>query len=268
MEFPSHQGYEIKEKSNIGDYVISREINDLEYTFIFPAGTTKIQCNVSVDKINWCGFTINDQKNPVYWEKAQDGNIDYSKPLTFHRIEAVAEQDEYSVLYRDFLKDSNCKGFKDYDRIFWRLVYVCNGEEITEYFDIKLYDYDSAEKYSVKTANFNVSGLPFAALTGTDVATNHKFAAEYLSQNNFDIVAVQEDFNYHENPVDNLNGFNYQINHSGSIPGGDGLNVFTKNMTIYNETRVSWNASCSILSDGSDELTPKGFVFTAKNNSI
>ena len=35
MEFPSHQSYEIKEKSTAGDYAISRELNDLSYTFVF-----------------------------------------------------------------------------------------------------------------------------------------------------------------------------------------------------------------------------------------
>ena len=45
MEFPSHQSYEIKEKSDEGDYAISRELNDLSYIFTFPAGTTKITCN-------------------------------------------------------------------------------------------------------------------------------------------------------------------------------------------------------------------------------
>ena len=29
MEYPSHESYEIKEKSAAGDYVISRELNDL-----------------------------------------------------------------------------------------------------------------------------------------------------------------------------------------------------------------------------------------------
>jgi endonuclease/exonuclease/phosphatase family metal-dependent hydrolase len=59
-----------------------------------------------------------------------------------------------------------------------------------------------------------------------------------------------------------MNGYDYTTNHTGSIPGGDGLNLFTKDMPIYNETRVSWNEQSGILSDGSDELTPKGFVYT------
>ena len=262
MEFPSHQSYEIKEKSNEGDYAISRELNDLSYVFKFPAGTSKIECNVSLDENNWRGFRINSTDNPNYWEKDGNGNVDYTKPLTFKRDEITAERDEYGVLYRDYLKDAQVKGFRDYDNIYWRLIYTCNGEVFTEYFDIKLYDYDAAEKQTVKTVNFNVAGLPFGVLTGENVPANQVAAAEYLSGNSFDIVAVQEDFSFHKNLANNMNGYNYTTNHTGSFPGGDGLNLFTKDMPIYNETRVSWNEQSGILSDGSDELTPKGFVYS------
>ncbi len=263
MEFPSHQSYEIKEKSLEGDYAISREINDLSYTFTFPAGTTAIQCNVSLDgETNWRGFQINSTDNPTYWVKDSKGNIDYSKPLTFRRDEATAERDEYGVLYRDHLMLSNIGGFRDYNKIYWRLTYTCNETEFIEYFDIKLYDYDSAEKYDLKAVNFNVAGLPFALLNGENIAANQKSAAKYLSENGFDIVAVQEDFDFHRQLASAMNGYNYTTNHTGGIPGGDGLSIFTKSMPIYNEKRVPWNDACGILSDGSDELTPKGFVYT------
>ncbi len=263
MEFPSRLSYEIKEKSVVGDYTISRELNDLSYTFVFPAGTTEIECMVSLDgENNWRGFSVNDAKNPSYWEKDDAGNIDYTKPLTFRRNEVTAEQDEYGVLYREYLMNKDVKGFKNFDKIYWRLSYICGGEAFTDYFDIKLYDYDIAEKYELKAVNFNVAGLPFAAFSGLNVIANQKFAGQYLSQNGFDIVAVQEDFNYHKNLVENMSGFNFATNHTGGIPGGDGLNIFTKDMPVYNETRVAWNDACGILSDGSDELTPKGFVYT------
>lgn len=263
MEFPSHADYSVKEKSNEGDYAISRELNDLAYTFVFPAGTTKIECMVSLDgESNWRGFTINSTDNPSYWVKDAEGNIDYTQPLTFSRIEAIAEQDEYGILYRDYLKDTDAEGFRDYDKIYWRLNYILGDETFTEYFDIKLYDYDKAEKYSLKAVNYNVAGLPFGVFQGENVKANLAVSGKYLSQNNFDIVAIQEDFNYHKNLVDNMSGFNYQTIHTGAIPGGDGLNIFTKDMPIYNETRVAWNESSGILADGSDELTPKGFVYT------
>jgi exonuclease III len=263
MEYPSHQSYEIKEKSAEGDYAISRELNDLSYKFVFPAGTTRIECMLSLDgESNWRGFRINSTDNPNYWEKDKNGKVDLSKPLTFNRIEEIAESDEYGVQYRDFLKDKDVKGFKDYDKIYWQLNYTCNGKEFVEYFDIKLYDYDSAEKYTVKAVNYNVAGLPFAALKGENIGANQKVSAKFLSENGFDIVAVQEDFGYHKQLVKAMSGFNYETYHTGSIPGGDGLNIFTKDMPIYNETREAWNEACGILSDGSDELTPKGFVYS------
>ena len=115
MEFPSHQSYEIKEKSIEGDYAISRELNDLSYTFVFPAGTTAIECNLSLNgESDWRGFRINAKDNANYWEKNEDGSIDYSKPLTFRRDEVTAERDEYGVQYRDYLKDRNVEGFREF----------------------------------------------------------------------------------------------------------------------------------------------------------
>lgn len=263
MEFPSRQSYEIKEKSTAGDYAISRELNDLSYTFVFPAGTTKIECMVSLNgETDWRGLTVNSTDNPNYWAKDEDGNIDYTQPLTFRRDEELAERDEYGILYRDYLKDSGAEGFRDYDKIYWKLGFICNGETYTDHFYIKLYDYDKSEKQTVKAVNFNVAGLPFGYLYGENVIANQKTAAEYLSQNGFDIVAVQEDFGYHKYLIENLNIFRHMTVHSGSIPYGDGLNIFTKNMPVYNETRVEWNAASGILSDGSDRLTPKGFVYS------
>lgn len=263
MEFPSREAYEIKEKSLEGDYAISRELNDLSYIFTFPAGTTEIKCKVSLDgESNWHGLSINHTDNSNYWPKDEGGNIDYSQKVIFKRNAITAEQDEYGLLYREQLKNAGVEGFRDYNKIYWKLTYVCVGEELTQTFDIKLIDYDKAEKSTLKAVNFNVAGLPFAALSGEDVGAKQSAAGKYLSENDFDIVAVQEDFNYHSDLVGSMNGFSYMTNHLGNIPGGDGLNIFTKNMTIYNETRVPWNEACGILTDGSDALTPKGFVYT------
>ena len=118
MEYPSHESYAIKEKSVEGDCVISRELNDLAYTFVFPAGTTKIECLLSLDgESNWRGYRVNSTENPNYWEKDKNGNVDLTQPLTFKRIAEIAEQDEYGVQYRDFLKDTDVQGFRDYDKI-------------------------------------------------------------------------------------------------------------------------------------------------------
>ncbi|MBQ8782363.1 MAG: hypothetical protein IJZ57_01140 [Clostridia bacterium] len=67
--------------------------------------------------------------------------------------------------------------------------------------------------------------MPFAAFQGEDVAANQKVAGEYLSQNGFDIVAVQEDFGFHKHLVNSMEGFDYETNHTGGIPGGDPLHT-------------------------------------------
>lgn len=111
---------------------------------------------------------------------------------------------------------------------------------------------------TVKMINYNVAGMPRFDGKGT---SNHKLIAEYIVENNYDIVAVQEDFLYNKTLVKNLDEFDYFTNHAGSIPGGDGLNIFTNNMPIYNEKRVQWNMSFGNISEG-DMLTPKGLLYT------
>ena len=111
---------------------------------------------------------------------------------------------------------------------------------------------------TVKMINYNVAGMPRFDGKGT---SNHKLIAEYIVENNYDIVAVQEDFLYNKTLVKNLDGFDYFTNHAGSIPGGDGLNIFTNDMPIYNEKRVQWNVSFGDISEG-DMLTPKGLLYT------
>ena len=113
-------------------------------------------------------------------------------------------------------------------------------------------------KITVSMMNFNVAGLP--TFDGTDTAGNHRKTAEYIVNGNFDIVAVQEDFAYNNDLVSNLKGYEYITNHSGSIPGGDGLNIFTKTMALYNETRTEWNDSFGNIEEG-DILTPKGIIY-------
>lgn len=114
------------------------------------------------------------------------------------------------------------------------------------------------DTFTVKMANYNVAGMPKFDGTG---ALNHKLIADYITENGFDIVAVQEDFAYNDALVSNLEGFDYFTNHFGSIPGGDGLNVFSDGMAIYNEERRPWEDVFGDIAEG-DILTPKGLIYT------
>ena len=117
---------------------------------------------------------------------------------------------------------------------------------------------------NLKIISYNVDGLPlpkFMTSSGRDAKIATKFNVDHLNKQGFDILAVQEDFAYHSILKDGIT-CDYKTNHSGSIPFGDGLNVFSKH-PIFNVTRVEWCEANGILRDASDELTPKGFLYCA-----
>lgn len=113
------------------------------------------------------------------------------------------------------------------------------------------------ETYSLKILSYNVAGLP----TNVDVPLKQYDIGKYINASDYDIVALQEDFTFHSMLADEVTSYPYQTIHSGSIPWGDGLNVFSKTK-IYNESRTKWDALSGVLDGGSDELTPKGFLYT------
>lgn len=258
MQFPSKDNYAVKLDSTQGDYAIPGEINDLSYTCVFPAGTTDFTCKLSLTGDgDWYGVTVNSVEHVQYWEKDEEGNADLTKPVEFDRPENTAEQDEYGLLYRYMLYEKELGGFRDYNKLYWRIEFTCNGEKFSDIFEIRLIDFASPDKFTVTAVNYNVGGLPW--MTNAAKQTRN---ADFIVENGYDIVAVQEDFNYHSTLAGGLTGYDYMTNHTGGVPGGDGLNIFTKNMPIYNETRVTWEEAFGVIDHGADEMTPKGFVYS------
>lgn len=139
----------------------------------------------------------------------------------------------------------------------------------------------SADESEIETGtfnliNFNVAGLPIPSSEtedGKDALLDTMQIGYKLNEMNYNIIAVQEDFNYdiylrdmltnYKNREDWLGNISerHQTEHSGGVPLGDGLNVFSS-FALYNEYRVAWKVSAGILDDGSDELTYKGFLVT------
>ncbi|KIW17864.1 hypothetical protein PV08_05059 [Exophiala spinifera] len=105
---------------------------------------------------------------------------------------------------------------------------------------------------------YNVAGLP-AILNGNDEtgdkATNAGLIGGKLSSGNFDIVHMQEDFNYHAY-IYATDTHPYRTATSGGVPFGSGLNTVA-NYTWSAFNRITWS-QCDI-NDG-DCLTPKGFT--------
>ncbi|MBO4207777.1 jacalin-like lectin [Micromonospora echinofusca] len=101
--------------------------------------------------------------------------------------------------------------------------------------------------FSVLT--YNVAGLP-EPLSDSNPAVNTKPIGERV--NGYDVVHVQEDFNYHAD-LYATDRHPYRTPTSGGVPFGDGLNTMS-NLPYSDFVRVRWD-DCN----GADCLTPKGF---------
>lgn len=123
----------------------------------------------------------------------------------------------------------------------------------------------AADKKEVKMLCYNVAGLPsvngIIGMQGADVAGNQTKLGKLLNDTDYNVIAVQEDFGYHDNLVKGLTNYKYRTDHTGGIPGGDGLNIFSKT-PIYNAKRTTWEKSYGVIKDGADELTPKGILYS------
>ena len=123
----------------------------------------------------------------------------------------------------------------------------------------------AAEEGTFSMLNYNVAGLPDPqVLIGNSeryVIEKEGIVGQTLNASGVDVIAVQEDFNYHDYLVAEMTAYTYKTTHSGGIPVGDGLNIYSK-FPIYNTDRVEWNQRSGIIEGGCDELTPKGFIYT------
>ena len=124
----------------------------------------------------------------------------------------------------------------------------------------------AADGDSFSIVCYNVAGLPnlkyiLGKEGGVDVNGNQKLIGKQLNADNYDIIATQEDFGYNDSLYAGLSSaYPYRTIHTGGIPGGDGMNVYTKT-TIYNEKRTKWNSAYGVINDGADEMTPKGILY-------
>ncbi len=121
---------------------------------------------------------------------------------------------------------------------------------------------DSAvQEDTLKIINYNVDGLPIPAWATTEnrdpLACSKQIPAK-LNACDADIIAVQEDFNFHYIHKKQID-MPYKTLHSGGIPFGDGLNFFSK-FPIRNVAREPWDQAYGVLHSSGDELTPKGFL--------
>ncbi|KAL4988175.1 Endonuclease/exonuclease/phosphatase [Aspergillus falconensis] len=107
--------------------------------------------------------------------------------------------------------------------------------------------------------SFNVAGLP-EILNSNDVpgdkTENTEIIGERFAEYGYDIIHVQEDFNYHA-ALYSTDTHPYRTSTSGGVPFGSGLNTLS-NYDWIDFERIKWS-TCSDAS-GFDCWTPKGFT--------
>ncbi|MER5936133.1 jacalin-like lectin [Streptomyces sp. NPDC001928] len=108
----------------------------------------------------------------------------------------------------------------------------------------------AATSGSFNVLTYNIAGLPLG-LGDSDPETNTPLIGQRLAP--YDIVNVQEDFNYHASLYAN-DTHPYRTATSGGAAFGDGLNTLS-DQPFEDFERVKWNA-CT----GTNCLTPKGFT--------
>ncbi|WP_405591000.1 jacalin-like lectin [Streptomyces sp. NBC_01092] len=108
----------------------------------------------------------------------------------------------------------------------------------------------AATSGSFNVLTYNIAGLPLG-LGDSDPETNTPLIGQRLAP--YDIVNVQEDFNYHASLYAN-DTHPYRTATSGGAAFGDGLNTLSDH-AFEDFERVKWN-NCT----GTNCLTPKGFT--------
>jgi len=119
-----------------------------------------------------------------------------------------------------------------------------------EFADPEILAFPQEGEFSVLT--YNVAGLP-EGISGSHPSLYSAQIGRLI--NDYDVVNVQEDFNYHHllsPPAKHP----YRTEWEGPVPVGDGLNTFST-FPIYDLKRFPWMDCTSF-----DCLTPKGFSYS------
>ena len=109
----------------------------------------------------------------------------------------------------------------------------------------------AAQSGSFTTLSYNIAGLlePFS---GGNPAVNTPIISCLIRD--YDVVQVQEDFNYHAALYDSCDNHLFRSPTSGGMGIGSGLNTLS-NLAYMDFARVGWSNW-----DDADCLTPKGFT--------
>jgi len=114
---------------------------------------------------------------------------------------------------------------------------------------------DSSEAGQFSVLTYNIAGLP--EIISSAVTKRAPSIAEIGRRvNSFDVVNVQEDFNYNTYLYNSGNSHPFRTETKGGVPFGDGLNTLSR-YPLHEIRRIPWD-HCT----GADCFTPKGFTYS------
>ncbi|KAJ3208719.1 hypothetical protein HDU67_006588 [Dinochytrium kinnereticum] len=108
---------------------------------------------------------------------------------------------------------------------------------------------------SFSVLTYNVAGLPGLISSGNPDKNTPEMGRRIRA---FDVVNVQEDFNYHA-ALYAADDHPYRTATSGGAGIGSGLNQLSR-FPFIDDGRVRWDKCNGLIGDGNDCLTPKGFT--------
>lgn len=117
---------------------------------------------------------------------------------------------------------------------------------------------------TIKFVDMNVDGLPVPARFSKDNKSPVKSARsiiDFINSYQPDIVTTQENFNLYPMYKNGLDT-DYVSEYVGGVAVGDGLGIASR-FEMTDVKHIAWDTACGILNNGSDELTPKGFMVSA-----
>lgn len=112
------------------------------------------------------------------------------------------------------------------------------------------------ESKTFTVLDYNVSGLQTTSSSNKSAANMHMISSLL---NDYDIIAVQEDFAYHDQLIKNVT-HPYLTQTSGNLPMGDGMNFISK-YPFQDHDRKVWKERSGVTDSVSNQLTPKGFMY-------
>lgn len=115
-----------------------------------------------------------------------------------------------------------------------------------------------SEEGSFRVLSLNVAGLPGIISSGNPTANTVKMSPLL---NAYELVSVQEDFAYHKQLISEVT-LPYLTETSGNVPLGDGMN-FMSAFPLHETTRYKWKDSYGFITNGADQMTPKGILYSS-----